>query len=84
MDKRYIEDYEFWKQNDKDKNRRRKVMVQKLFKGRKNPKPKPLTAKLEKKLKKMILILFIILNNPMKMKKKMRRKTIKKKRKKKS
>ena len=54
LDKRYIEDYEFWKQNDKDKNRRRKVMVQKLFKGRKNPKPKPLTAKLEKKLKKMI------------------------------
>lgn len=54
LDKRYIEEYQFWKQNDKDKNRKRKLKVQKQFKGRKNPKPKPLSAKDEKKLKKLI------------------------------
>jgi len=36
--KRYIEEYSFWKQNDKDKNCRRKLKIKKQFKGRKRPK----------------------------------------------
>eukprot|EP00088_Acartia_fossae_P023855 TRINITY_DN2483_c0_g1_i7.p1 TRINITY_DN2483_c0_g1~~TRINITY_DN2483_c0_g1_i7.p1 ORF type:complete len:665 (-),score=157.95 TRINITY_DN2483_c0_g1_i7:279-2273(-) len=39
--KRYIEDYSFWKQNDKERNKRRKSMIQKQFKGRKRIKIHP-------------------------------------------
>lgn len=52
--KRYIEAYQYWKQNDKEKNRRRKLMIQKQFKGRKRIKPKPLTLVDEERLQKLV------------------------------
>lgn len=52
--KRYIENYSFWKQNDKDKNRRRKSMIQKQFKGRKRIKAKPSSVEQEQNLIELI------------------------------
>ena len=54
VQKRYIEDYQYWKQSDKDRNKRRKMMIHKLFKGRKRVKNKPLTLKDEEKLARLI------------------------------
>jgi len=45
-----IEDYKFWKQDDKERNKRRKIMIQKLWKGRKKPKIIPLDCAGEQKL----------------------------------
>ena len=47
---RKIEDYKFWKQDDKERNKRRKLMIQKLWKGRKKPKIIPLDCAGEQKL----------------------------------
>ena len=47
---RKIEDYKFWKQDDKERNKRRKIMIQKLWKGRKKPKIVPLDCTGEQKL----------------------------------
>lgn len=52
--KRYIEDYSFWKQNDKEKNRRRKLKIQKQFKGRKRVKTVPSTIEEETRLIELI------------------------------
>ena len=47
---RKIEDYKFWKQDDKERNKKRKVMIQKLWRGRKKPKIIPLDCAGEQKL----------------------------------
>jgi len=47
-------EYKFWKQDDVMRNKRRKVMVTKLWKGRKKPKVIPLSKKAEKFLQEMI------------------------------
>ena len=52
LDKRYIEDYSFWKQDDKVKNKRRKGMIQKQFKGRKRLKEWFNTECIIKRIKK--------------------------------
>ena len=52
--KRYIEDYSFWKQNDKDRNKRRKSMIQKQYKGRKKPKLVPSSIEQEERLIELI------------------------------
>ena len=52
--KRYIEDYSFWKQNDKERNKRRKSMIQKQFKGRKRIKIHPSKADREQGLIELI------------------------------
>lgn len=54
LDKRYIEDYPFWKQSDKERIKRRKSMIVKQLKGRKRKKPKPLDAKDELALQSLI------------------------------
>ena len=48
--RRIIVDYKFWKQDDKEKNRRRKMKIAKQWKGRKRMKVKPLDFKHEQKL----------------------------------
>ena len=48
--RRIISDYKFWKQDDKEKNRKRKLKISKQWKGRKRPKPKSLDCALEQKL----------------------------------
>ena len=48
--KRYIEEYKFWKQDDKVRNKRRKQMITKLWKGRKRAKLNLLNPAQEQKL----------------------------------
>jgi len=48
--RRIIVDYKFWKQDDKEKNRRRKLKIAKQWKGRKRNKTKPLNYHLEQQL----------------------------------
>jgi len=47
---RQIQTYKFWKQDDKERNRRRKMMITKLWKGRKRKKILPLPIADEQKL----------------------------------
>jgi len=54
LDRRYIEDYPFWKQSDKERIKRRKSMIQKQLKGKKRKKPKSLDAKDELTLQSLI------------------------------
>merc|ERR1740131_510952 len=46
--------YKYWKQDDKERCRRRKTMIQKLWKGRKKVKIVPLSEELEQRLLWMI------------------------------
>ena len=48
--RRVIEDYKFWKQDDKEKIRKRKLKIAKQWKGRKRLRMKPLNPELETKL----------------------------------
>ena len=48
--RRIIADYKFWKQDDKEKNRKRKLKISKQWKGRKKYKPKPLDGAREQRL----------------------------------
>lgn len=52
--RRVIEDYRFWKQDDKEKNRKRKLKITKQWKGRKRLKTKPLNPELEQRLVDLI------------------------------
>jgi len=52
--KRYIEDYKFWKQDDKIRNKRRKAKIQKQFKGRKKVKIGQSSIEDEQKLIELI------------------------------
>jgi len=47
---RQIQTYKYWKQDDKERNRRRKMMITKLWKGRKRKKILPLPIADEQKL----------------------------------
>ena len=47
---RKIVEYKYWKQDDKDRNRRRKLMIQRLWKGRRKEKLKALDCAGEQKL----------------------------------
>ena len=49
-ERRIISDYKFWKQDDKEKNRKRKIKISKQWKGRKKSKPRPLDCALEQRL----------------------------------
>jgi len=51
---RQIQTYKFWKQDDKERNRRRKTMITKLWKGRKRKKIIPLSFADEQKLVDLI------------------------------
>ena len=42
-EKRFIEPYKYWRVDNKDKNKKRKTMAGKLWKGRKRPKLETLT-----------------------------------------
>ena len=52
--KRYIEDYKFWKQDDKIRNKRRKAKIQKQFTGRKQVKIGQSSIEDEQKLIELI------------------------------
>jgi len=52
--KRYIEDYKFWKQDDKIRNKRRKAKILKQFKGRKKVKIQQSSIEDEQKLIELI------------------------------
>lgn len=55
LSKRYIEDYQFWKKKDQTKNRTRKLMIQKQFKGRKKVKPRQCwSAEDDERLKQLL------------------------------
>jgi hypothetical protein len=54
LGKRFLETYKYWKQDDRERVRRRKLMIQKQFKGRKRLKVHRLTACMEEKLIKLI------------------------------
>ena len=54
LGKRFIEPYKFWKQDDRERVRRRKLMIQKQFKGRRRPKVDQLSASREAELIKLI------------------------------
>jgi hypothetical protein len=54
LGKRLIEPYRFWKQDDRERIRRRKAMIQKQFKGRRRPKVQQLTPSMEKELERML------------------------------
>ena len=49
-ERRIITDYKFWKQDNKEKNRKRKLKISKQWKGRKKSKPKPIDFALEQRL----------------------------------
>ena len=49
-ERRIITDYKFWKQDNKEKNRKRKLKINKQWKGRKRTKTKPLDFGLEQRL----------------------------------
>lgn len=52
--RRVIEEYRFWKQDDKEKNKKRKLKITKQWKGRKRLKTKPLNPELEQRLVALI------------------------------
>ena len=52
--KRFLEPYKFWRVDNTDKNKKRKAMVTKMWRGRKKPKPSPLTEELELYLEQLI------------------------------
>jgi hypothetical protein len=54
LGKRFLEPYKYWKQDDRERVRRRKVMIQKQFKGRRRPKSVPLSESLEEQLVRLI------------------------------
>ena len=54
LGKRFLETYKYWKQDDRDRVRRRKLMIQKQFKGRRRPKVEQLTASQEEELATLI------------------------------
>lgn len=47
---RKISEYKYWKQDDKERNRKRKLMIQRLWKGRRREKMKALDCAGEQKL----------------------------------
>ena len=51
---RFLEPYKFWRVDNTDKNKKRKAMVTKMWKGRKRPKPSPLTEESELYLEQLI------------------------------
>jgi len=53
-EKRTIEGYKYWKQEDKERNRRRKVMLTKQWRGRKRPKMIVLDEEAERNLHLLI------------------------------
>ena len=53
-EKRFLEPYKFWRVDDKERNKRRKMMVQKLWKGRRRPKASILTEEQELMLEQML------------------------------
>jgi len=52
--KRFVEPYKFWRSDDKEKNRKRKQMIAKQFKGRKRKKFAPLDENKEHELQVLI------------------------------
>ena len=54
LSKRFLEPYRFWKQDDRERVRRRKLMIQKQFKGRRRPKVRQLTTSMEEELIRLI------------------------------
>ena len=52
--KRFLEPYKFWRVDNTDKNKKRKAMVTKMWRGRKKPKPSPLTEESELYLEQLI------------------------------
>lgn len=53
-EKRFLETYQFWRVDNKERNMRRKMMVQKLWKGRRRPKAIKLTEEQELMLEQML------------------------------
>ena len=63
-EKRLIEPYKYWRVDNKDKNKKRKTMAGKLWKGRKRPKLESLTPDEEvKPVVCMLLVMVMLLVN---------------------
>ena len=63
-EKRLIEPYKYWRVDNKDKNKKRKTMAGKLWKGRKRPKLESLTPDEEvKPVVFMLLVMVMLLVN---------------------
>jgi hypothetical protein len=53
-EKRFVEEYKYWRVDNKEKYKKRKNMIQKMWKGRKKLKQNPLTEEAEKYLEELI------------------------------
>ena len=56
-EKRLIEPYKYWRVDNKDKNKKRKTMAGKLWKGRKRPKLESLTP--DEEVKPVVCMLLV-------------------------